>query len=200
MLILASESATRKALLQGAGVRFYSCPATIDERALEAAHLGTGGTPETLARALAEAKALDVANRFPSRIVIGGDQVLALGATILHKPADMAAARAQLLRLRGTTHRLLGGIALARNGEVLWSDLITSHLTMRAFSEAELDRVLALEGDAVLKSVGAYRFEGPSVRLFDAIDGDYFSILGLPLLPLLAALRRLAPEILDQVP
>lgn len=198
MLILASQSATRKALLSGAGLRFEACPAPIDERALEADLLGKGGTPADLARNLAKAKALAVSNQHPRAVVIGGDQVLAIDGHILHKPVDMSAARAQLQRLRGRTHQLLGGIALARNGQLLWSDLVVSTLTLRDFIDAELDQVLHLEGDAVLQSVGAYRFEGPSVRLFEAIDGDYFSILGLPLLPLLAALRLHAPETLDQ--
>jgi septum formation protein len=198
MLILASQSATRKALLAGAGLRFEACPAPIDERALEAELLGKGGNAADLARALAEVKALAVSNQRPGTVVIGGDQVLAINGDILHKPADMASARTQLLRLRGETHELLGGIALARDNRLIWSDLVISTLTLRHFTEAELDQVLRLEGDAVLQSVGAYRFEGPSVRLFDTIDGDYFAILGLPLLPLLAALRLHVPEILDQ--
>lgn len=200
MLILASTSATRKALLSGAGLRFEASPAQIDERAIEADLLGKGGSGRDVALRLAEAKALDVANRHAGALVIGGDQVLDFGGELFHKPADMAAARAQLLRLRGQTHHLIGGIALARDGQVLWSDLVVSRLTLRGFSDAELDLVLALEGEAVLQSVGAYRFEGPSVRLFEAIDGDYFSILGLPLLPLLAALRRLAPDLLEISP
>jgi septum formation protein len=198
MLILASQSATRKALLSGAGLRFEACPAEIDERSLEATLLGKGGNAADLARSLAVAKALAVSNQRPGAVVIGGDQVLAIDGHILHKPADMNAARAQLLRLRGNTHQLLGGIALARDGQLLWSDLVVSTLTLRDFTDSELDHVLHLEGDTVLQSVGAYRFEGPSVRLFDTIDGDYFSILGLPLLPLLAALRVHAPETLDQ--
>lgn len=200
MLILASQSATRKALLAGAGLRFAACPAPIDERALEADLLGKGGTAAELAQALAEAKALAISNQRPGDVVIGGDQVLAIKGDILHKPQDLAAARAQLLRLRGKTHHLLGGIALARDGKLLWSEVVTSALTLRDFGEAELDQVLGLEGEAVLQSVGAYRFEGPSVRLFESIEADYFAILGLPLLPLLAALRLHAPDILEQIP
>jgi septum formation protein len=215
MLILASQSAARKALLIGAGLRFETSPAQIDERGVEAEVLGKGGDAIAVARALAEAKALAVAAGRPGDAVIGADQVLALAdgplpasptrgevkrepaAEILHKPADMVDAGRQLDRLRGKTHRLHSGVALARDGLVLWTAVETATLTMRDFSAAERDRVLAAEGEAVLGSVGAYRLEGPSVKLFERIEGDYFTILGLPLLPLLAALRRHAPELLE---
>lgn len=196
MLILASTSPARKALLTGAGLRFEASPAQIDERALEAGLLGK--PPEAVARTLAEAKALDVSRRNPGDTVIGGDQVLAFAGELLHKPADFAAARAQLDRLRGKLHHLHCGIALARDGALLWSETHSARLLMRDFSDAERDEVLALEGEAVLGSVGAYRLEGPSVRLFAAIEGDYFTILGLPLLPLLTALRLHAPELPKQ--
>lgn len=192
MLILASNSAARKALLSGAGLDFESSPALIDERAEEAAALGKG--PAAVARHLAEAKALAVSHLHPHRIVIGADQTLSLDREIFHKPTDMAAARSQLSRLRGRTHRLSCGVALARDGTILWSDIAEANLTMRDVSDAERDAILAEEGEAALGSVGAYRLEGPSVRLFERIDGDYFTILGLPLLPLLAALRLHAPE------
>jgi len=196
MLILASTSAARKALLAGAGLRFETSPAQIDERALEAQLLGKA--PEAVARQLAEAKALEVSRRRPGATVVGGDQVLAFENALLHKPADFAAARDQLDRLRGKLHHLHSGVALARDGELLWSVTHTARLLMREFTDAERDTVLALEGEAVLASVGAYRLEGPSVRLFAAIDGDYFTILGLPLLPLLTALRLHAPQLLGQ--
>lgn len=196
MLILASTSAARKALLAGAGLRFEPSPAQIDERALEAQLLGKA--PEAVARQLAEAKALDVSRRRPGATVVGGDQVLAFENALLHKPADFAAARDQLDRLRGKLHHLHSGVALARDGELLWSETHSARLLMRQFTDAERDTVLALEGEAVLASVGAYRLEGPSVRLFAAIDGDYFTILGLPLLPLLTALRLHAPQLLGQ--
>jgi septum formation protein len=196
MLILASTSAARKALLAGAGLRFDASPAQIDERALEAQLLGKA--PEAVARQLAEAKALDVSRRRPGATVVGGDQVLAFENALLHKPADFAAARDQLDRLRGKLHHLHSGVALARDGELLWSVTHTARLLMREFTDAERDTVLALEGEAVLASVGAYRLEGPSVRLFAAIDGDYFTILGLPLLPLLTALRLHAPQLFGQ--
>lgn len=196
MLILASKSSTRAALLAGAGIRFGTCPAAIDERAVEADALGKGIGPTDVARALAEAKALDVARTRPGALVVGADQVLALGTELLHKPKDMAAAARQLERLRGRMHHLHAGVALVRDGDLLWSEVETAELVMRSFSDDERDRVLALEGDAILSSVGAYRLEGPSIRLFEQIRGDYFTILGLPLLPLLAALRTYAPELL----
>ncbi len=196
MLILASTSAARKALLAGAGLRFEASPAQIDERALEAQLLGKA--PETVARQLAEAKALEVSRRRPGATVVGGDQVLAFENALLHKPADFDAARDQLDRLRGKLHHLHSGVALARDGELLWSVTHTARLLMRDFTDAELDTVLALEGEAVLASVGAYRLEGPSIRLFAAIDGDYFTILGLPLLPLLTAIRLHAPHLLSK--
>lgn len=192
MLILASNSAARKALLSGAGLDFESSPAPIDERAEEAVTLGKG--PTAVARHLAEAKALAVSLLQPHRIVIGADQTLSLDGEIFHKPTDMAAAKLQLSRLGGRTHRLSCGVALARDGTVLWSDIAEARLTMRNVSDAERDAILSDEGEAALASVGGYRLEGPSVRLFERIDGDYFTILGLPLLPLLAALRRHAPE------
>ena len=196
MLILASKSSARAALLAGAGIRFETCPATIDERAVEAAALGKGIGPPNVARALAEAKALDVARAKPGALVVGADQVLALGAELQHKPKDMAEAALQLQRLRGRVHHLHAGVALARDANLIWSDVETAELVMRNFSADERDRVLALEGDAILGSVGAYRLEGPSIRLFEQIRGDYFTVLGLPLLPLLAALRSYAPQLL----
>ena len=197
MLILASKSATRKALLAGAGLRFETSPAPIDERALEAEVLGKGGDASLVARHLAEAKALAVSRSRPGT-VIGSDQVLALDGELLHKPETLGAAAAQLDRLAGRTHFLHAGVALAAHGQLLWSSTETAALTMRRFDAAERDLVLALEGADVLASVGAYRLEGPSIRLFERIDGDYFTILGLPLLPLLAALRQHAPETLKQ--
>lgn len=194
MLILASQSAARKSLLAGAGLEFESSPAQIDERAEEALALGKGA--DEVARRLAEVKARTVSLLHADRIVIGADQVLSLAGEIFHKPADMAAARAQLSRLQGQTHSLSSGLALAKAGEVLWSHVGVANLTMRPVSDAERDAILAQEGEEVLGSVGAYRLEGPSVRLFERIEGDYFTILGLPLLPLLAALRLHAPQTL----
>lgn len=194
MLILASQSTTRQGLLTKAGVRFSAKPAQIDERALETEAVDNGADARVVATLLAEAKALAIAD--PDAVVIGADQTLALGDELLHKPANLDAARAQLDHLRGKTHRLHAAVALIQNGVVLWSHIETAELTMREFSLEEREEVLALEGDAILSSVGGYRLEGPSIRLFNAIVGDYFTILGLPLLPLLAALRLHAPEAL----
>lgn len=196
MLILASKSSARAALLAGAGIRFEACPAAIDERAVEADALGKGVDAPNVARALAVAKAFAVARTRPGALVVGADQVLALGSDLLHKPEDLAAAARQLERLRGRVHHLHAGVALVRDAGLLWSEVQTAELVMRSFSADERDRVLALEGEAILGSVGAYRLEGPSIRLFEQIRGDYFTILGLPLLPLLAALRSHAPELL----
>lgn len=198
MLILASKSAARNALLAGTGLRFEASPAQIDERGVEAEVLGKGGEATDVARRLAEAKALTVAGNRHGALVIGADQVLAVGGELMHKPADLADAARQLDRLRGQTHHLHSGIALAQDGVVLWSAVETAALTMREFSAGERDEVLALEGEAVLGSVGGYRLEGPSIRLFETIAGDYFTILGLPLLPLLAAMRLHAPDLLGQ--
>jgi septum formation protein len=140
---------------------------------------------ETLARAKCEA----VSRRIPDAVVIGADQVLALDEELFDKPPDVAAARAQLLRLRGTTHRLLTAVALAQEGRTVWECMETATLTLRSFSPMALDRYLAVAGDRVMRSVGAYEIEGPAIQLFERIEGDYFTILGLPLLPLLAELR-----------
>jgi septum formation protein len=190
MLILASKSATRKALLAGAGIAFETHLAGVNEREIEAAALGDGASAAEVARRLAEAKAVAVTGN----LVIGADQVLALDGALLHKVETMDAARARLDQLRGRTHQLHAGVALAKDGQVIWSTVETAHLTMRDFSDAERDAVLVLEGEAVLASVGAYRYEGPSIRLFEKIEGDYFAVLGLPLVPLLTALRQFAPS------
>jgi septum formation protein len=196
MLILASQSQTRKALLAQAGLAFSCQPAQLDERPLEEATLAAGGDGRDVALLLAQRKAMLVSATNPGAFVIGCDQTLSLGTELLHKPADRQAAVAQLDLLRGKTHRLHAAVALVRDGELLWSDIQTAELTMREFSAVEREDVLSREGDAVLASVGSYRLEGPSIRLFETVTGDYFSILGLPLLPLLAALRSFAPETL----
>lgn len=197
MLILASASATRKALLDKAGLRFAAEPAVLDERAIEEQALVDGSDARDVALLLAQSKAQAVSRLHPGDIVIGADQTLALGLELLHKPASLQQAREQLEHLRGKTHRLHAAVALVRDGQVLWSDLQSAELTMRDFSAEERDQVLALEGDDILGSVGSYRLEGPSIRLFETVAGDYFTILGLPLLPLLAALRDIAPELIS---
>lgn len=190
-LVLASGSRIRATLLANARLDFTVDPATVDERAVEAPLLEAGFPPEDIAQVLAEAKALDVAGRRPQDLVIGADQVLGLGNARFTKPADMEAARRQLLDLSGKTHELHSAVVLARGGEVLWRHVSTARLTMRALSPAEIGRYLALAGDAVLSSVGCYQLENVGVRLFERIEGDYFTILGLPLLPLLGELRAL---------
>jgi septum formation protein len=197
MLILASSSVTRKALLDKAGLRFDAVAAAIDERAIETAAIAAGADGRDLALLLARSKAEAVSAPRPGDLVIGADQTLALGLELLHKPETRAAAMAQLDHLRAKTHRLHAAVTLVQDGQLLWSDVQTAELTMREFSPAERDLVLDLEGDAVLSSVGSYRLEGPSIRLFETVSGDYFTILGLPLLPLLAALRDIAPDLVS---
>lgn len=197
MLILASASATRKALLDKAGLRFEAKPAELDEREVENQALEAGGDARDVALLLARHKAEVVSSSRQGDLIIGADQTLALGLELLHKPASRAEAVAQLDHLRGKTHRLHAAVTLVRDGHLLWSDLQTAELTMRDFSAEERDHVLDLEGEASLGSVGGYRLEGPSIRLFETVAGDYFTILGLPLLPLLAALRDIAPELLN---
>jgi septum formation protein len=197
MLILASQSTTRKALLAQAGLGFSVHPPQIDERESQARALELGGGARDVALTLAREKALNVSTRLPDAFVIGADQTLALGDELLHKPPSLDLAKAQLDHLRGKTHRLHAGAVLAQNGAVIWSHLETAELTMREFSPEERDQVLAQEGPGVLASVGGYRLEGPSIKLFEAVTGDYFTILGLPLLPLLGALRLYAPHLLE---
>ena len=197
MLILASASPTRKSLMEKASFSFSVVPASVDERALEAEALAAGADGRDLAGLLARAKAEAVSKRHPNAYVIGADQTLALGTQLLHKPVSREDAARQLDHLAGKTHRLHAAVALMRNGELLWSDVETAELTMREFSPEERDLVLDLEGEAALTSVGGYRLEGPSIRLFETITGDYFTILGLPLLPLIGALRDIAPELLS---
>ena len=194
MLILASTSPTRKALLANAGIAFEAVSARVNERDIEAEALVEGASPPELALRLAEAKAGSV----EGPVVIGCDQILELEGSVLHKAANLEEARARLDHLKGKTHALHSAVALARDGRLVWGATETARLTMRRFTDAERDAVLAAEGEAVLGSVGAYRLEGPSLRLFEHIEGDYFTILGLPLLPLLGALRQHAPRTLER--
>lgn len=187
-LILASQSVVRRKLLEAAALAVETIPAPIDERAIEAR--AGAQTPDAVALLLAREKAKAVAAKHPRRIVIGADQTLALGDERFSKPAGRAAAAAQLRRLRGKTHILSSAVAVARDASVLFSHVAQAHLTMRDFSDAWLERYLDAAGEAVCASVGAYQLEGPGVHLFEKIDGDYFTILGLPLLPLLAFLRQ----------
>lgn len=189
-LILASKSPFRSALLKNAGIAFSTASAEVDERAVEAPLYETGATPEEVAQVLAEAKALDVSEKNPGAVVIGCDQTLSLGDEIFHKPADMEAARRQLLKFSGMTHQLNSAVVLVKDGETLWRHVSIARMTMRDLDPGFVGRYLGRVGDAALSSVGAYQVEGPGIQLFDRIDGDYFTIVGLPLLPLLAELRK----------
>ena len=188
-IILASGSPHRRTLLLNAGLEFSVEKPDIDERAVEAALAGSGATPEDVAAVLAEAKAVAVSERHPDALVIGSDQMLSLGDELLHKVADMEAARRQLLRLSGRMHQLSSAVVLAGQGEAIWRHTSVAHMTMRKLDPAAIGRYLSDVGDVALGSVGCYQIEGRGIRLFEKIEGDFFTIVGLPLLPLLAALR-----------
>jgi septum formation protein len=190
-IILASSSPFRKALLVNAGVAVDTVPASVDERALEAPLQGSGVSPEDVALVLAEAKAVDVSEKRPGALVLGCDQTLSLGDEVFHKPADMEGARRHLLALSGRTHQLNSAAVLVRDGAVLWRHVGIANLTMRKLDPAFIGRHLARVGDKALASVGAYQIEGEGIQLFEKIDGDYFTIVGLPLLAVLAELRKL---------
>jgi septum formation protein len=189
-LILASKSPFRALLLKNAGIHFTAQGAHIDERAIEAPLQESGVTPEDVALILAEAKALDVSERNKSALVIGSDQTLSLDDVVFHKPDDMEDARRHLLKLSGKTHQLNSAVTLALDGETVWRHVSIARLTMRNLDPAFIGRHLASVGENALSSVGAYQYEGAGVQLFEKIDGDYFTIVGLPLLPLLSELRK----------
>jgi len=186
-LILASQSRARKMLLANAGIDFEAVPADIDERKLQK-HSGLVA-PGEIASLLACEKALFVSSQKPGRTVIGADQTLALGNRLFSKPSGRAQAAEQLRALAANRHELHSAVAVARDGKILFSDLSVAHMTMRALSEAEIETYLDQAGQAAMASVGAYQLEGLGVHLFERIEGDHFTILGLPLLPLLAFLR-----------
>jgi septum formation protein len=187
-VVLASQSATRKALLQGAGVGFVALPPGVDEEAVKRELLGSAATPREIAGVLAERKALRISAGRPE-YVIGADQTLEFEGGLYDKVETLDQARERLVLLRGRTHRLEAAVVVARQGAVIWRETATAALTMRAFSDAFLEQYLAREGEALLSSVGCYRLEGLGAQLFAHIDGDYFSILGLPMLGLLELLR-----------
>lgn len=185
-LILASASAARQAMLRNAGVDFVVRVAGVDEDALKR----PGVDPVELAIELACAKALAVSRADPDAWVLGADQTLAFEGALISKARDLDEARARLWSMRGRSHALHSAAALARNGTIVWSAADTATMRVRVFSDAFLDSYLKTEKDALLGVVGSYRLEGPGSQLFDVIEGDYFTVLGLPLWPVLAALRR----------
>ncbi|MES0200772.1 Maf-like protein [Mesorhizobium sp. M0011] len=190
-IILASGSPFRKAMLVNAGVDVEAVPAEVDERALEGPLQDSGVSPEDVALVLAEAKATDVSERRPGALVLGCDQTLSLGDEVFHKPADREGARRHLLALSGKTHQLNSAAVLVRDGRVLWRHVGIASMTMRKLDPAFIGRHLARVGAKALGSVGAYQIEGEGIQLFEKIEGDHFTIVGLPLLPLLAELRTL---------
>jgi septum formation protein len=186
-LILASQSRARQALLTGAGIAFEAMPAEIDEREIQRASGLV--TPGAIAALLAGQKALWVSTRQPGRVVVGADQTLALAQRLFSKPAGRAQAAEQLRALAGNSHELHSAVAVARDGKLVFETVGIARMTMRRLTPAEIEAYLDEAGEAVTSSVGAYQLEGLGVHLFERIDGDHFTILGLPLLPLLAFLR-----------
>ena len=189
-VILASTSKSRAAVLRNAGVVFTAQSPLVDEDAVKDAMRAENATPAQCAEVLAEMKAVKVSQRNPQSLVIGGDQMLECDGRWFDKPANLDTARSQLLVLRGKTHRLSNSLVIALDGQRIWHFANSPELTMRNFTEAFLDRYLAEVGEAALHSVGGYQLEGLGSQLFTAVEGDFFSILGLPLLPLLAFLRE----------
>jgi septum formation protein len=191
-LILASGSAARRTLLEAAGLNFDVIPANIDEGKIRDAIVGATANVEgsDIAGVLAAEKARLVSIEHPNALVVGADQVLTLGGKFFSKAENLAEAREILSMLRGRTHELVSAVALARNGEVHWQTSATAEMTMRSFSDEFLGCYLEKMGERALHIVGCYELEGPGVQLFEDIDGDYFTILGIPLLELLARLRH----------
>lgn len=188
-LILASKSAARRAVLDGAGVPYEARVAGVDEDAVKTSLLAEGAGPRDIADALAELKAIRVSAGRPD-FVIGSDQTLDLDGALYDKAESLDAARERLKLLRGRTHKLHSAVVVAKEGAPIWREVVTCSLTMRDFSDAFLEDYLATEGPHALGSVGCYRLEGPGAQLFSKIEGDYFAILGLPLMGLLDLLRR----------
>jgi septum formation protein len=186
-VVLASTSLSRRLLLEGAGISFDLVAPDVDEAGVKHALAGASGA--VLATALADRKALAVSARRPGAVVVGGDQTLSCDGRLFDKPTDVDAGRDQLRLLRGRVHELQSAVSVARDGVVEWRHIVAARLTMRAFSDDFLERYVTVARDSLTSSVGAYRLEGPGAQLFERIEGDYFTILGLPLLPLLEWLR-----------
>jgi septum formation protein len=188
-VVLASTSSSRKALLTGAGVAFTARAPGVDEDAIKTAMLAEGAPPRDVADILAETKAVRVSRKVDG-LVIGADTTVDLDGQLIDKAADLDEARARLKAFRGKTHLLHSAVVVARGGQPIWREVKTAKLSVRDFSDAWLEGYLAREGEALLWSVGCYRLEAEGVQLFDRIDGDYFTILGLPMVGLLDLLRR----------
>lgn len=190
-LILASTSPFRRAMLENAGIDFTARASSVDERSVEAPLLESGMDAADVALVLATAKAAAVSAEMAHAHIIGCDQTLALDGELLHKPVDMEAARRRLLALSGKTHQLHSAITIVHGDETLWSHVETCHVRFRKLDPRYVGRHLAQIGESALSSVGAYQVEGPGAQLIENVEGDFFSIIGLPLLPLLARLRQL---------
>ena len=188
-VVLASASASRAAILKAAGVVFETVGAGVDETAIKSQLLATGAAPSVIAERLAAEKSRQASRMRPDALVIGADQTLELDGALVDKAANLAEARARLMALRGRTHQLHAAVAAAEDGDVIWRKIESPALTARDFSDAFLDGYLARAGELLLASVGCYFLEGDGAQLFERIDGDYFAVLGLPLLPVLAMLR-----------
>lgn len=189
-VVLASASMSRRNLLAGGGVAFDAIASDVDESVIKDASKAAGETVAETALELARAKARSVQAERPDALVIGADQMLEFEGEWFDKPVDMAAARRQLRRLSGKTHTLHSALTLLGPEGEIWSHVEPAHLTMRPFSDAFLDDYLAAVGEDALKSVGGYFLEGLGVQMFEKVEGDFFAVLGLPMTPLLAALRR----------
>ena len=188
-VVLASTSAIRQQILRAAGVAFEAVAAGVDETSAKDSLLAEGVGPRDIADALAEAKAVKISRRRPG-LVIGADQTLDFEGRLIDKAESVGEARERLQMLRGRTHKLHCGMVVARDGQPIWREVVTTTLRMRPFTDDYLDGYLERNGPEVLSSVGCYQLEGEGIQLFDRIEGDYFAILGLSLIPLLDLLRR----------
>lgn len=190
MIVLSSTSATRRKLLSHTGIYFKTAKPPVDEGAIKASMEKAGASAEEVAVALAESKANSVADILPGAYVIGADQMLACEGVWFNKPKGREGAKAHLQTLRGKTHQLITAAVIAHEGRIIWRRTDIAQMTMRPLSDEFIEQYLDKAGDGAVKSVGAYELEGPGAQLFDKVEGDFFSILGLPLIPLLAALRE----------